>query len=160
MNNLPNQTVDHVAVQLPNTFSDYRKKKYITVYNCTAELIRNETNITPKHICPHCNLANPSNTIGVVDYSLFTYYKKNLKPCSCYDCVGQVNCNTFLSCFKCGDCNKCKLYTNHIDSDLNKNLYKIMQSGNNYIDFVGLINSKIRWEFWIHKHLYFPDFQN
>jgi hypothetical protein len=76
MSKLPDQSVDHVTVQLPDTFREYQKKKYIGIHNCTADLIKNETNITPKHTYLHCNLANPSNTIGVVDYSLFTYYRR------------------------------------------------------------------------------------
>jgi hypothetical protein len=74
---LLDQKVDHLSVQLPIAFKDYQKKKYMTIYNYTALLINNENNITPKHICLHCNLANPSNTTRIVDCSLFTYYRIN-----------------------------------------------------------------------------------
>jgi hypothetical protein len=50
MSKLLDQRVDHVSVQLPDPFREYQKKMYIKKYNCMAELIRNKTNITPKHI--------------------------------------------------------------------------------------------------------------
>jgi hypothetical protein len=62
-------------MELPDMLRTYQKKKYITICNCTAEVIKNGSNVTPKNICLHCNLANLSNTSGVVDYSLFSYYR-------------------------------------------------------------------------------------
>jgi hypothetical protein len=62
---LPDQTVDRVSVELPDMLRNYQKKKYITINNCIAEVIKNGSNVTPKNICLHCNLANPSNTSGL-----------------------------------------------------------------------------------------------
>jgi hypothetical protein len=90
---LPDQTVGHVSMQLSDILRNYQKKKYISIYNCTAEVIKNGSNVTPKNICLHCNLANPSNTSCVVNYSLFTYYKKNSNQSTCSQCVAQTNCN-------------------------------------------------------------------
>jgi hypothetical protein len=92
---LPDQTVNRVIVELPDMLRHYQKKKFITIYNCTVEVIKNGSNVTPKNICLHCNLANLSNTSGVVDYSLFSYYKVNPSVCTCARCAGQANCSMF-----------------------------------------------------------------
>jgi hypothetical protein len=123
---LPDQTVDRVSVELPDILKHYQKKKFITVYNCTAEVIKNGSNVTPKNICLHCNLANPSNTSGVVDYSLFRYYRANPSACTCARCAGQANCNMCRTCLKCGDCNKCRDYADHSSCDVNKDIYNTM----------------------------------
>jgi hypothetical protein len=56
---LPDQTVDRVSVELPDMLRTYQKKKYITINNCTAEVIKNGSNITPKNICLHLQFSNP-----------------------------------------------------------------------------------------------------
>jgi hypothetical protein len=112
MSSLSDQKVDHVGVQLPITFNDYQKKKYIQFYNSTTELINNRTNITPKYICLRCNLAIPS-----------TYYRTNPRVYTFTNCGGQLNRNKCWTCFKCGDCNKWRDYTDHSDCQVNKNVY-------------------------------------
>jgi hypothetical protein len=41
---------------------------------------------------------------------------------------------------KCGDCNKCRDYADHSSCDVNKDIYNTTQRGNNFSDFVGLVN--------------------
>jgi hypothetical protein len=138
---LPDQTVDRVSVQLQDILRNYQKNKYITIYNCTAEVIKSGNNLTPKNVYFHCNLANPSNTSGIIDYSLFTYYKANPSTYKCARCAGQVNCNACRTCMKCGDCYKYRDYADHSSYDVNKDICNTMQRGNNYSDFVGLVNT-------------------
>jgi hypothetical protein len=57
------------------------------------------------------------------------------------DVLKKVNCDGCRTCMKCRDCNKCRDYVDHSSCDVNKEIYNIMQRGNNYSDFVGLANT-------------------
>jgi hypothetical protein len=72
--NLDDQTVTDIVVSLPESFKNYKGKKYIKFYGCTVAFLVHDTSseqieqtYTPLHTTLHSNITNMTNTEGYLD---------------------------------------------------------------------------------------------